>query len=271
MSTSATSQVAGESELWSAIAAFERILEVMPTDRLALETLSDAYQKLGDITRATEYTVRLAEAVIHDRDAQAGEKLLEKMKLMAKGPGIPEARSKLEALIKTDAEAAAGRPGGRKGADITREISLAWDLLQAGQINQEDYSHVVADLSENISKRVDVPVTVLHALNDRQFKGLDRVIAYLSKLSGKPVIPLSNFEITKDALSQLPIEFMSRRGAIVFELMGQDALVAVLSPLDKDLQDDVKRITRKRCHFYVVSPTDYDAALANIKKVLAQV
>ncbi len=273
MATNTATQATGESELWSAIAAFERILEVMPTDRLALETLADAYQKLGDLTRASEYLGRLTDVVVHDHDTQAAQALIEKLKLLSKDDNAIKAKSKLETMLakspalSSEPKAQAG--GARKSTGITQEISLAWDLLQAGQISQEDYGHIVQDLSESSSKRVDVPVTVLHALHDRHFKGLERVIGHLSRTSNKPVIPLSSFEVVKDTVNLLPMEFMAKRGAIAFETMGQDVLVAVLNPMDKDLQEDVKRVTKRRCHFYIAGPGDYDNTLASIRKMLS--
>jgi hypothetical protein len=81
-------------------------------------------------------------------------------------------------------------------------------------------------------------------------------------------VPLSGFEIIAATASILPMEFMTQRGALVFEVMGPDCLVAVLNPFDKDLQDDVRRATGRRCHFYLVSSPDYDVALANIRKAM---
>jgi hypothetical protein len=157
----------------------------------------------------------------------------------------------------------------RKGPDITREVSLAWDLMQAGELSSDDYSAVVHDLSESSSKRIDVPVSVLHALHDRGYKGYEKIMAYMSRASGVPIVPLSGFEVLPAAYSQMPTDFMTQRGAVVFEVMGPDCLVAVLNPFDKDLQGDVKKALGKRCHFYLVSSSDYDVCLANIRKALS--
>ncbi|MEI6217777.1 MAG: hypothetical protein WCP86_02660, partial [bacterium] len=52
-----------ESEVWSAIAAFEQILEAIPNDRTSLAPLAHAYEQIGDLARAKDYTVRLADIV----------------------------------------------------------------------------------------------------------------------------------------------------------------------------------------------------------------
>ena len=60
-----------EAEIWNAIAAFEKILEAIPNDRISLETLIEAYEKVGDHTRAKEYLLRLANVLIDESDEDA--------------------------------------------------------------------------------------------------------------------------------------------------------------------------------------------------------
>ncbi|MFH0907240.1 MAG: hypothetical protein V1929_00555 [bacterium] len=273
MAKEEAAQATGESELWGAIAAFERILEVMPTDRLALETLADAYERLGDITRSSEYLVRLVDIVVSENDVQSASDLLEKFKSLGVAHH-PEAVKSLESILAVEQGTTSAPEKGlsanlRKGPDITREVSLAWDLMQAGELSSDDYSAVVHDLSESSSKRIDVPVSVLHALHDRGYKGYDKIVAYLSRSSGLPVIPITGFEVLPAAYNLLPMDIMTQRGAICFETMGQDALVAVLNPFDKDLQEDAcSAMGGRRCHFYLVSSSDYDAVLGTIRKTL---
>lgn len=262
-----------ESELFSAITAFEKILEAVPTDRLAIETLSDAYEKMGDISKASQYLIRLADVVINENDLQAVAPLIERMRSYNR-EDVNKARNRLQALLEKERSAPAPAPAQaptaavRRAADLSHEVALAWDLLQAGRFTQADYSMVVQDLSENSMKRIDVPVSVLHALSDRQYVGLDKVMAQLCRMGGTPIIPLSSFELNREAFTLLPADFMVRRGAIVFDLIGPDAQVAILNPMDKDLREDVKRVLKRTCHFYLVSAADYDAALANIRKIL---
>jgi hypothetical protein len=111
-------------------------------------------------------------------------------------------------------------------------------------------------------------VTVLHVLHDRTFKNLDKVLTFLSSQSGLPIISLSNFEVQKDAYKLLPEDFMIHRGAIIFELMGRDALAAILNPYDTELRKDVELMTGKKCHFYIVSAESYDKCLGVIRAAL---
>jgi hypothetical protein len=266
---------ASEREVRDAIDAFEQILEAIPNDRMALETLMDAYEQVNDRKKALEYVVRLAEVIAEDRDAEAAPRLIEKLRAL--GANDPSAKPILESLQKLVIPArkepeptAARKPAvaKRKVIDVTAEMALAWNLVQAGELTQEDYSNVVHDLTEISSKNVEVPVTVLHVLHDRTFKNLDKVLTFLSSQSGLPIVSLSNFEMQKDTYKLLPEEFMMHRGAIVFELMGRDALVAILNPYDTELRKDVESITGKACHFYMVSAESYDNGLGTIRAAL---
>jgi hypothetical protein len=58
--------------------------------------------------------------------------------------------------------------------DITNELALAWNLLQAGILSQEEYSNVVHDLSENSSKNVQVRCRLCMYVHDRGFKASRR-------------------------------------------------------------------------------------------------
>ena len=266
---------ASEREVRDAIDAFEQILEAIPNDRMALETLVDAYEQINDRKKTLEYIIRLAEVIEEDRDAETAPRLIERLR--AFGSNDPSAKQMLENLQKLvvptrkEPEPAVVRKtpvAKRKVIDVTAEMALAWNLVQAGELTQEDYSNVVHDLTESSSKNVEVPVTVLHVLHDRTFKNLDKVLTFLSSQSGLPIVSLSNFELQKDTYKLLPETFMMHRGAIVFELMGRDALVAILNPYDTELRKDVEDLTKKPCHFYMVSAESYDNCLGNIRAAL---
>lgn len=261
-----------ESELRDAIDTFEQILEAIPNDRLALETLSDAHEQLGDLVRALEYYVRLGEVIIDDGDRAVAPRVREKLEsLGAQDASAQEMAKRLAALTQQDEEVQPKRRTGayRRSADITAELALAWNLVQAGEFTQEDYSSVVQDLTESSSRNNEVPVTVLHVLRDRAFKNIERVMNFLSQNSGLPIIPLASFELQKDANSLLPEEVMRHRGAIVYELMGKDALIAILNPYDTELFTEIEKLTGRNCHYYLATAEDYDRYLDTMRKSAA--
>ncbi|MCX7009979.1 MAG: hypothetical protein NTY53_22515 [Kiritimatiellaeota bacterium] len=267
--------LAPHDEWADATAAFQKMLEVMPDDLLALESLFESCLNQGDIPHALHYLERLVRVVLKDNEHGIAKQLHEKLTANAKDlPELAEFAAKLEPLIQSGgaAQRAAVPPAAalRTKADIQAELALAWKLFQAGELSQEDYARTVQDLTDVSARKSDEPVTILHALNDRGFKTLDKVMAYLTKESGLPLIALANFEIPRSVHSLLPLEVMSHWGAIVFDTLGPDLLIAVLNPFDQLLQSEVTTLTGHVCHFYLVSAPDYDKALAQIRKALAE-
>ncbi|NLB55012.1 MAG: hypothetical protein GX811_04470 [Lentisphaerae bacterium] len=274
MSADEKKRLNNESELWNAITAFEKILEALPNDRVSLETLIEAYEKVGDYTRAKEYLVRLANLLVNESDEDATRDLLRKISQYDESdPQIAAAIATLKdykpekvmATVFDEVESVE-----KKTVSIADEISFAWNLLQAKKIQQDAYSTIVQDLSENSTKNLSVPVSTLHVINDRKMPELNEVAAYASKDSKTPLIALSGFDLNYAAVSLIPLEFIIRRGAIVFNLMGSDALVAILNPYDLKLREDVEDLLGRICHFYLAMPEEFDAAIDNIKQHQAE-
>lgn len=261
-----------EPNVRDAISAFEQILEAIPNDRLALETLYDAYTQLGDKNTAVQYLIRLGQAVAEDGDTKATPDLVDKLQAhVAEFPAARKVLDRLEKLIQPKpGEPPLPRPdrARKKMVDVTAEMALAWNLLQAGEFTQEDYSNVVHDLTESSSKNVEVPITVLHVLHDRGFKALEKILQFLSSNTGLPLLPLESFEPQKDAYKLLPLDFVLHRGAIAFDLIGPDVMVAILNPYDTELREDVQKAIGKRCHFYLATAENYDRCLGIVKKAL---
>lgn len=280
-----------ESEIWNAIAAFERILEVMPDDRTSLDTLFHAYTQLGDHTRARDYLVRLATVVADERDAAAAEPLVEPLKGYAeKDAALQALFNRVTALVSDVPAAPAAEAGGgperrdkktvpaasasalQQKANITEELAFAWDLLQAQELTQEQYAEVVQDLTEISSNALDQgAVSMLHVIETRGYGNLDRILAFASRKGEAPILNLSNFEFDDEAIALLPPEIMVRRGVLPFDLLGPDLLVVIQNPYDRELRRQVERATGKRGHFYLTPPHEFNAAMGRVQKRLAEI
>ncbi|MEI6563285.1 MAG: hypothetical protein WCO42_03135 [bacterium] len=266
-----------ESQVWSAIAAFEQIVETIPNDRVSLEALSHAYEQVGDLSRARDYLTRLASVVIDEKDRDAAEFLRERLlRFAATDPVAREAGAKIEAFLSaglpqaktfelaTDAQSIETKnriATESRNAHVASELSFAWTLFQAGELSQEDYALVAQDLSAVSTSSAPVTVSVLHALHDRGHRSLERIMSFASRDSGVPVIPLSLFEITEAARSLLPLDFMIRYGVMPFELMGSDVLVAVLNPYNRQLRENVQTAIGRRCHIFMAGPGEFDVMM----------
>ena len=176
-------QSAAEADIWNAISAFEKILEAIPNDRVSLEALADAYEQVGDHTRARDFILRLARVLIDEDDEEAARDLLRKIKPFA--GDNPEAAALAAAIegfrtkkimvdvIDSDDMAAP------RSTNLADEIAFAWNLFQNNKLTQEEYSSVVQD-SRSSSRKQNSPVSTLHALHDRNFKN-DRRHAFCCK------------------------------------------------------------------------------------------
>lgn len=284
-----------EAEVWGAIQAFEQILEAIPNDRASLEALWNAYEQIGDYAKSKEYLIRLGSVLVDEGDADAARELIEKLASLAEED--PAARQLLDKVMKlSDGGLASLTPEANKPAappppsgvatagPMTRsapvegvrtqfsmadELAFAWGLLEANQLTQEEYSSVVQDLTEMSAVESATTVSVLHVLESRAFKNLEKIMVYVSKECGTPIVSLANFDFKPEEVALLPMEFMMGRGAFAFEVLGRDALVALMNPYDKQLRKDVETILNRRCHYYMTLPSEFDKAINNIATVLS--
>lgn len=268
-----------ETDVWNAIAAFETILEAIPEDRSSLETLSHAYEHIGDRARALDYLLRLGEIVARERDAAAAVHLVEK--LLGYGTSNAKVSAVVEILRPLAAQAVTPAPEAEPAAmDVTKpagfqppshvpvkfrvadELSFAWKLFEAGEISQEDYASVAHDLAELSVDGHLSTVSVLHVLESRAFPGMERVMGYVSRESKTPLVSLQDFELQTEPVKMLSPEFIIRRGAIAFGMIKDDAMVVVMNPFDHSLRTDIEKATGRKCHFFMAMPREFDAAVA---------
>jgi hypothetical protein len=259
-------------ELQQTAAMLEQILEVMPEDLFTLRALYETSLKLEQPEKAFDCLKRLDDGARASHNGEIIAFVLNQYASIV--DEIPEVQKRAERLqelqLVTDlmnGEMPKKTSAGRKSG-IESEMALAWELFQDEQLTQDEYSNVLHDLTEMSSREVSVPVTVLHILHDRNFSRFERLMTYLCQKSGVPIMALGQFNEREDLREVLPLEFISHHGALPFSQVGDDLLLAVLNPLDKELIRRAGELSCRRCHAYLVTPTDYDQRLAQIKKAL---
>ncbi|MDD5344868.1 MAG: hypothetical protein PHW12_10685, partial [Smithella sp.] len=275
-----------EAEIMNAILAFEQILEAMPNDKASLEALSHAYEQLGDHTKAKDYFIMLARVIMEENDHETIKEMLPKIKTYGfDDADAKKLADKMEKMVALHTEASAKLPlaptadqktTARKAEAIkatfnmAEELALAWNLMEAKEITQEAYANIVQDLTEMSAGDSAATVSVLHVLEARGFKGIERIICYLASQCSAPYISLANFEILYAPATVLPPEFITRRGAFIFDFIGKDATAVVLNPYDKQLRKDVEAISGRKCHFFVTLPSEFDQAVEKMNDLIAQ-
>lgn len=267
-----------EEQIWSAIRAFEQILEAMPDDRASLETLAHAYGQIGDDAKSYAYLVRLGRVLVNEDDKDSALEILDRLRELNQGDQAgTELIADIEAMLGGHLEAEVESAGPDAvpaavdmGPSISEEMAFTWNLLQAGDITQEEYASIVHDLTEMSGSESSVTVSVLHALEARSYKGLDRIVARVSQECFTPFISLDSIDISEAAGSQLPLAFVVRRGTLVFDFLGAHALAVVMNPYDASLRKDVEQLSGKACHFFMTHASEFDRAVERITNIEVQ-
>lgn len=284
-SQSETAPSANDTGTAEIIALVSKILEDMPDDRESLEVLATAYLKAGDGVQAANTFSRLADVLIRDQDLAEGRAVQKKLDQLKRI--VPEAGQAAERLAQflSRAQAAAAdlaAPQAKKTAasapppslviDAARrrvvladEMELLWDLQQQEAISKAQYASVIHDLTELTSSGTITTVSALHGLWFRSFAGLEALVVQLAIKAAVPVITLGGFDLQPAAFNPLPLEYLTFQGVIPFERMGGEALVAVLNPFSQRLRTEVAAALGCPCHFYLIPPDAFDAALDVIK------
>lgn len=261
------------------VTMLEQILEVMPDDLFTLRALYETSLKLEHPEKAFDTLTRLDDQA---RAAQSGEMIdfvLNQYATIADDSQEVQGRiSRLEEiksvmLLMSDSEPeaveTAVRPQAAEGGSAARmeaEMALAWDLFQEEQLSQEEYSNVLHDLTEMSSRSMGVPVTVLHILHDRQFSRMERLVTHLCQTHSMPIMVLSQFDGNEEVGRMIPVEFSSGNGLLPFAQVGDDLLVGVLNPKDKELLEEAEALCGRRCHPYLVTPEEYDRQLLKVRQ-----
>ena len=268
-----------EQQMREAVAFFEQILQSIPDDRVSLEVLSQTCEQACAFDRACDYLIRLAEVILRDSDREAAKPLWTRLEPYASQKKVDSVRNRLAKLaameiaasatatIHTAAEAETKikSPAARR-AMVAQELDFAWALHEEGVLTEELYASVVGDITDLSTNATPAPISVLHLFQDRQLPNIDRVMTFTSTKSGSPLLPLNSFEPQAVAFGELPLDYLIIKGVIPFEKMGEDLLVAMLNPTNNELRQELSSLTGRRCHFFLVSPSDFDQAIEKIRK-----
>ncbi|MFW6151765.1 MAG: hypothetical protein ACOC6C_02200 [Verrucomicrobiota bacterium] len=270
-----------QADIRAAISAFEQILEAMPNDRGSLEALYHAYERLGESEKSLEYLLRLGEALIAEHDVESASELLGVLQEHSDRPEAASLVKRIKELTGEGAEEGESLPQQQPvtsaGSDkvsysfnMAEELSFVWKLLEANDLTQEEYSSVVQDLTEMSAGDAISTVSVLHVLEHRNFKNLEKIIVKASQDTNTPIVSLSSFDMPDEAGLLLSMDFMLRRGALIFGFVGDHPMVAIMNPYSSLLREDVQKLTAKTCHFFMCMPGEFDSALDKTMTVLAE-
>ncbi len=143
---------------------------------------------------------------------------------------------------------------------------VAVKLLAGGMVSEGEFIVMAEDLANRAplggATGRNAIHSALHILDARWRPRVARAMVYLARDAVTPLIPLSRFQPPRDVFRALSPEFMERRGALAFDRLDDQLMVAVLNPYDEVLRGDVRQCVRKPCAFFLAFPGEYDTTAA---------
>ena len=251
-----------DEKLKEGVEYFERMLKAMPDDRTTLEFLAVAYAQLGEKQNAAETLVALARVLLAEGDVDSAAALLPrleeceypvaKMMAMRIKAMTSEAVELVPETVKDDESAP---QAGIFATACEREALLAEKLEEP-----EVAAHLRA-LPDNGRQML---VSALSVLEKEHPEVCDRALGRLAEEYGEMPVPVDAFEPQKKMVAKLGAELMKIRGVIPFAVLGKFALVATLSPHDRELKSAIAAALGQETRFYLAEPRLVEAALAKI-------
>lgn len=272
-----------EDELWSAISSLELILDVMPEDKISLQTLAAAYVDIGDISKAVKLKVRLGNIALDEQMISEAAEIEEELaELRDHDESVKEFLDRYESMKdmenqKPKEEVVVSEPANSaatlddtfsdldKPFDISREISLAWEIFQSKLLTEEEYSCVVRDLTDMTVSQSVITVSTLHAVQSRGYKTIESIIAYLGQTYNAPFVHISSFNLQDSVLKLLPVRLMIKFGVLPFDVIGDKSLLmVVMNPADTKLAKQISEILGRKCYVYTTYPHEFDQVLMQL-------
>ena len=259
-----------DARLAEGVAYFEKMLQLMPEDRVTLEFLVVAYEQLGRHEDGQKALVSLVKILIREHDTAALEGLLPRLEesdyppakvlllkvktLVAPAPDLtPEAPKELteEEIVESVSAAA-----------VAAETKLIDELVDGKVISDDDGEHLRVQIEATPTHGQLFLVSALQILEKENPNVLERCMAYLADRYGTPPIPLASFEPPKNLFAPFSAHSMRIRGVVPFATIGKDTLVAVLNPADESIRDEFSAVSP--CRFYLAMPSAVEAVLGKV-------
>jgi hypothetical protein len=270
-----------------AIIFFEQMLQTMPGDRMSLEFLSVAYEQTGHSEKRRDCLVRLADSLLQEKDYDNAQAVAGYLSAFMDYPPARAAVERvaeqiqghvLEDAFRREARGAGGavKPGdgsaGRAPGDLsvevqalsrsaaTAEMDLVWLWKEREFLSKELCMDVLHILTDRPISEQPVLISALALLDEQHPECTELLMEAMQRASKVPPIPVELFEIHPSAVQLLPPVFVQVKGVLPFAVLGGEALVAVLNPLNRELQEEVAARIGKPCHFFFAHPKAWQTA-----------
>ena len=274
-----------------AIGFFEQMLQTMPGDRTSLEFLSVAYEQTGQSEKRRDCLIRLADCLLQEKDYDNAQTIAG---YLSSFTDYPPARAAVERVVeqiqgqvvKSEIHRAVQGMGGPSKPDgaptvaafqdvavevqalsraaATAEMDLVWFWKEHEFLPKDVCMDVLHILTEHPVTDHPVLISALALLDEQHAELTERLMEAMQRASEMPPIPIELFEVQSAASQLLAPAFIHVKGALPFAVFGNEVLVAVLNPMNKELQAEVAARIGKPCHFFFAHPKAWLTAAEKI-------
>ena len=277
-----------DSKMTEAIAFFEGMLQTMPKDRTALEFLAVAYEQTKQHDKHRDALVRLVDVLLMENDYKNAKAIAARLKVFHDHMPAMLAVERVKAMTEfedaNESPSQAGISSSQKSVftqkkptkewptDVhsishttaSAEMDLVWHWHDHEFISKELCMNIMNALTERPITDTPLLLSALAILDEQHPEHTDPVMEKMQRDSNMPAIPLELFEPTPAALQTLPRVFCHVKGVMPFTLMGNDLLVALLNPMNKELQLEIQDRSGRVCHFFLTRPQSWQMVFDKI-------
>jgi len=277
-------------QLLRTVEMFEAITESQPEDYQSWEILKEAYSKLGRRPESLRASKKLAKA--HISLGQISQAILEFEGILQEYPDDPEVLTALSEIeAKTSQLSTAHQPSGAPSLREDSKPTPPAPTLAAGAAAPpsssakpmpEDGNKALVDVLlaeklitaqavEPLLKRLASspagssenaqPLTLPQLLIDEQLIKLEDFLSLLVDRSGLPYLPLSTYDVDRDAACLLPRELCFENCIVPFDLISRSVLIATANPFDMAARSQAQVMLAYNVFWYVTSPEEIQTAL----------
>ena len=105
------------------------------------------------------------------------------------------------------------------------------------------------------------PITLPQLLVDEQLIKLEDLLSLLVERSGLPYLPLSTYDVDRDAVCLLPRELCFANCIVPFDLISRSVLIATANPFDMQARSQAEVMLAYNVFWYITSPEEIHTAL----------
>lgn len=278
-------------QLLRTVEMFEAITESQTEDYQSWEILKEAYSKLGRHEDSLRASKKLAKS--HITLGQISQAILEYEGILQEHPDDPDVLGALAELeAKTSQLSASRQPSGAPPLRKDSKPTLPAQTLAAGaaapssspskQKPPEDGNQALADMliaeklitpqavepllkrlasSQSNASESHTALALLQLLVEEQLVKLEDVLTVMVDRSGLPYLPLSTYDVDRDAVCLLPRELCFEKCIVPFDLISRSVLIATANPFDMAARSQAEVMLAYNVFWYMASPEEIHSAL----------